>query len=59
MKKLWEKEQEKWVRAGWQRYTTYYQKELLAYLKKRSSERQMHVMDLLAEILNEYRKQNK
>jgi hypothetical protein len=47
------------VRPGWQRWTTYYSKEAIEYVKKESVRRKMYVMDLIAEMIDGYRKSNK
>lgn len=52
----WERDPETSVRVGWQRWTTYYRKETINYLKKQASKEHVFVMDLLEDIINDYKK---
>lgn len=58
-RETWEREPETSVRVGWQRWTTYYRKDSLAYLRALSDKRCVYVMDLLEEVISEYRKRHK
>lgn len=51
----WEREPETSVRIGWQRWTTYYRKETISYLKTESDKQGVFVMDLLEDIINDYK----
>jgi hypothetical protein len=44
------------VRPGWHRYTTYYSSESVAYIKAEAARREMWVMDLIAEMIDGYKK---
>lgn len=52
----WERDPETSVRVGWQRWTTYYRKETINYLKKQAIKEHVFVMDLLEDIINDYKK---
>jgi ribosome recycling factor len=52
----WERDPETSVRVGWQRWTTYYRKETINYLKKQATKEHVFVMDLLEDIINDYKK---
>ena len=52
------KPQQKFVRAGWERYTTYLRKEHIAWLKQESQTRAIFLMEVLDEILKNYIKRN-
>lgn len=54
-KQSWQRDQEQHVRQGWQRWTTYYRKESISFLKAQAQHKEMFVMDLLEEIINEYK----
>lgn len=51
----WEREPETSVRIGWQRWTTYYRKETISFLKTESDKQGVFVMDLLEDIINDYK----
>ncbi len=51
----WEREPETSVRIGWQRWTTYYRKETINYLKQTANNDNVFVMDLLEDIINDYK----
>lgn len=48
--------QEKFVRSGWQRFTTYYRQEHVTWLKKLAVKRKMYLVDVIDEMVDEYRK---
>ena len=52
----WGRDPETSVRVGWQRWTTYYRKESINYLKKQATKEHVFVMDLLEDIINDYKK---
>ena len=58
-RRTWEREPETSVRVGWQRWTTYYRKESLAYLRKLADNNSMYVMDALEEIISEHKQRSK
>lgn len=43
------------VRPGWQRFTTYYTTQNIEYIKTEADKQNVYVMDLLAEIISEYK----
>lgn len=51
----WEREPETSVRIGWQRWTTYYRKDTINYLKQTANTENVFVMDLLEDIINDYK----
>lgn len=55
-RQTWERDPETSVRVGWQRWTTYYRKETINYLKKQATKEHVFVMDLLEDIINDYKK---
>lgn len=46
------------VRPGWQRFTTYYSTQDIEYVKTEATRREMYVMDLIAEMIHEYKTRN-
>lgn len=44
------------VRPGWQRFTTYYSTQSVEYIKTEAARRQIYVMDLIAEMIDGYKK---
>ncbi len=44
------------VRPGWQRFTTYYSTQSVEYIKVEAARRKMYVMDLIAEMIDGYKK---
>jgi hypothetical protein len=47
--------QEKFVRSGWGRFTTYLKHEQVGWLKKLAVKRKVYLTDLMSEIVDEYR----
>ncbi len=52
----WERDPETSVRIGWQRWTSYYRKETINYLKTEADKQAVYVMDLLEDIINDYKR---
>ena len=58
-KKQLTKERSTKVRPGWQRFTTYYTTQNIEYIKTEADKQNVYVMDLLAEIISEYKIRHK
>lgn len=46
------------VRPGWQRFTTYYSTQDIEYVKTEASNRKIYVMDLIAEMIHDYKERH-
>lgn len=51
----WEREPETSVRIGWQRYTTYYRKDSINWLRETADSKGVFLMDLIEDIINDYK----
>ena len=53
-KQVWKKKQEKFVRDGWQRYTTYVRKEYLRYLVQHAKKQNRPVLEVIDEAITKF-----